>query len=154
MKLYLAQHAEACTKDSHPERPLTEKGKADANRMAVFLRQAGVNVGKIVHSGKLRAAQTCDRLKNAIGNGTTPEILDIINPNDDPEQLAQQTLVWKQDALIIGHMPYIGKLVSLLLLRDEHALTVQYTPGTIVCLERTDEYRWVLNWVMKPELLS
>ena len=118
MKLYLAQHAEACTKDSNPERPLTDKGKTDANRMAVFLRQAGVSVGRVMHSGKLRARQTTERLMNAIAIGVTAEVSPDINPNDNPNTLAQQALAWKTDTLIVGHMPYMARLVSQLLLQD------------------------------------
>jgi phosphohistidine phosphatase len=154
MKLYLIQHAEACSKDSNPERPLTEKGKADANRMAVFLRQAGVSVEKVMHSGKLRARQTTERLINAIAQGIDPEISPDLNPDDDPNTLAQQALAWKLDTLIVGHMPYLARLVSQLLLRDSKSQLVQYSPGTVICLERTLEYRWELSWMMKPELLK
>ena len=55
MKLYLVQHGEACAKDVDPERPLTDQGNADTDRLAAFLKQAGIQVERVIHSGKLRA---------------------------------------------------------------------------------------------------
>ena len=153
MKLYLVQHAEACSKDSNPDRPLTEKGKTDANRMAVFLRQANVRVDRVIHSGKLRAQQTTDRMMNAIAKDCSAEVAQGIGPNDDPAPVLQQALTWKQDTLIISHMPFLGRLVTQLLMRDNKSFSIEFTPGTIVCLQRTEDYRWVIDWVIKPELL-
>ena len=53
MKLYLVQHGEACAKEIDPERPLTEQGQADIDRLAVFLKAAGIQVERVIHSGKL-----------------------------------------------------------------------------------------------------
>lgn len=58
MKLYLVQHGEACTKDVNTERPLTDQGKRDIDRLATFFTQADIQVSRVVHSGKLRAKQT------------------------------------------------------------------------------------------------
>ena len=60
MKLYLVQHGEACAEDVDPERPLTAQGRADVERLAAFLQQAGIQVGRVIHSGKLRAEQTAE----------------------------------------------------------------------------------------------
>ena len=54
MKLYLMQHGEALREEEHPERPLTERGKEDVERVAAFLARAGIRVDQIRHSGKLR----------------------------------------------------------------------------------------------------
>ena len=66
MKLYLAQHGEACTKDIDPERPLTDQGREDIERLAEFLARAGIEVARVIDSGKLRAAQTADLLAAAV----------------------------------------------------------------------------------------
>ena len=55
MKLYLVQHGEACAKEVDAERPLTDQGKRDIDRLAAFLKQAGIQVSRVIHSGKLRA---------------------------------------------------------------------------------------------------
>jgi len=153
MRLYLVQHAEAVDKAENPDRPLSEKGKSDANRMAVFLRQAGVSVEALFHSGKLRAAQTSDRLRHAIAPGAIPIAKDELGPNDDPAPLARSSLTWDRDTMLVGHQPYMGKLVSFLTTRKESSLLTQFTPGTVICLERTKDFHWELVWMVKPELL-
>ena len=68
MKLYLVQHGEACAKDVDPDRPLTDAGKADVERLAAFLGQVGIRVDRVIHSGKLRAVQTAERLAGVLAN--------------------------------------------------------------------------------------
>ena len=154
MKLYLVQHGEACAKDVDPNRALTEQGKADVNRLAVFLRKSGVSVEHIIHSGKLRAEQTAARLVNAIAAGTTPEVSALINPNDDPAQFAQLSFSWSGDTLIVGHLPFMAKLVSQLTLRNTQTVFTDFTPGSAVCLERHDDNRWTISWMVRPEVMN
>lgn len=154
MKLYLVQHGEAYSVEESPERALTEKGKDDVNRLAVFLRKSGVRVERVIHSGKLRAKQTAERLGNAIANGISLETSDLINPNDDPEAFSQLSFCWATDTLIVGHMPFMAKLVSQLTHRSPETLYANYTPGSIVCLERTDDNRWLMNWMVQAELVG
>ena len=56
--------------------------------------------------------------------------------------------------LVVGHLPFMAKLVSHLLVEDENRLTTAYQPGTVVCLERVDDDRWQIDWMIRPELLS
>jgi phosphohistidine phosphatase len=154
MKLYLVQHGQACAKDVDPERPLTEQGKAGVNRLAVFLRKSGVSVERIIHSGKLRARQTAERLVNAIAAGAVPEVSDIINPNDDPAQFSKLSFSWSGDTLIVGHLPFLAKLVSQLTLGDTQTVFTEFTPGSAVCLERHEDNRWTLNWMVRPEVIN
>ena len=154
MKLYLVQHGEACSKNVDPNRPLTEQGKADVNRLAVFLRKSGVSVERIIHSGKLRARQTAERLVNAIAAGSVPEVSPAINPNDDPAQFAQLSFSWTGDTLIVGHLPFMAKLVSQLALRNTQTVFTEFTPGSAVCLERHADNRWTLNWMVRPEVMN
>ena len=48
MRLYIVQHGDAVAKDVEPERPLSEKGRADIERLAGFLSGTGVRVGRIL----------------------------------------------------------------------------------------------------------
>lgn len=155
MKLYLVQHGEACSKQDDPERPLTEKGKSDANRLAVFLRQAGVKVDHVVHSGKLRAEQTAERLVNAIAPGTKIETHDAIKPNDNPVTFAIRLKELSGDSLIVSHLPFIPSLIAHLVVGNKNSHITAYTPGTVACLEFTPEKNnWSINWMVRPELFN
>ena len=84
MSLYLMQHGEACTKDVDPERPLTDMGRADVERVALLLKQTGVGIDRILHSGKLRAAQTAQIITYVLAPSIELEVSGEINPNADP----------------------------------------------------------------------
>jgi phosphohistidine phosphatase len=154
MKLYLAQHGEACTKDVDPERPLTDRGREDIERLAGFLGRAGVEVERVIDSGKLRAAQTADLLAAAVAPLVELETSDRINPNDDPGAFDWEQATGGQDALVVGHLPFMAQLVSLLVLEDPDRPIAAYRPGSVVCLERDSEGHWQIDWMIRPDLLG
>lgn len=154
MKLILVQHGEACAKDVDPERPLTDRGEQDADRLAAFLRQAGVRADRVIHSGKLRARQTAARLAEAIAPGVALEVSGLLNPNDNPRAFDWQSESWDRDTLIVGHLPFMARLVSHLILGDDKLPLVAYQPGTAVCIEHDGDSGWRLAWMVRPELLG
>lgn len=154
MKLYLVQHGEACAKEVDPDRPLTAQGMADIDRLAAFLKQAGIRVERVIHSGKLRALQTAERLARAVAPGVEAETSDIINPNDNPKAFDWQSESWNRDTLIVGHLPFMARLVSHLLIEDENRPVADYRPGSIVCLGHNNETGWRIEWMLRPELFG
>jgi phosphohistidine phosphatase len=154
MKLYLVQHGEACAKEVDPDRPLTEQGQADIDRLAAFLKGAGIQVERVIHSGKLRAQQTAEQLAKALAPRVELETSGLMNPNDNPKAFDWQSESWDRDTLIVGHLPFMAKLVSHLLIDDETRPITAYQPGSIVCLEHNNEAHWQINWMIRPELLS
>ena len=152
MKLYLVQHAEACTKDIDPQRPLTEQGGEDMARLAARLKHSGMHVGRIIHSGKLRAKQTAEYLAQALAPGLELEESGLLNPDDNPKAFDWQSESWDTDTLVIGHLPFMAKLVSHLLAGDENRIVTGFTPGSVVCLESRHDEHWQLNWMLRPEL--
>lgn len=154
MKLYLVQHGEACAKEVDPDRPLTKQGQADIERLSAFLKQAGIQVERVIHSGKRRAEQTAEWLAKAIAPGVELETSGLINPNDNPKAFDWQSESWDRDTLIVGHLPFMAKLVSHLLIDDENRSITAYRPGSIVCLEHNNEAHWQINWMIRPELLG
>lgn len=154
MKLYLVQHGEATSKEVDPARPLTKQGQMDIERLAAFLKQAGIKAERVIHSGKRRAQQTAEILAQAIGSGVELESSGMINPNDNPKAFDWQSESWDKDTLIVGHLPFMAKLVSHLLINDDTRLITAYQPGSIVCLEHDDKAGWLIDWMLRPELLK
>ncbi|PCH61050.1 MAG: phosphohistidine phosphatase SixA [Gammaproteobacteria bacterium] len=153
MKLYLVQHGEACAKEVDPERPLTGQGKADVERLAAFLNGAGIRVARVIHSGKLRAVQTGERLAQAVAPGVELEESGLINPNDNPKAFDWQSESMDRDTLVVGHLPFMAKLVAHLVIGDENRLIAAFQSGSVVCLERHSDAHWQINWMIRPELL-
>ncbi len=154
MRLLLVQHGEACAKDVDPDRPLTDRGAADVDRLANFLGDADIRVGRVIHSGKLRARQTAARLAAVVAPGVELEISGLINPNDNPAAFDWQSGSWDSDALVVGHLPFMARLVAHLVVDDQLRLITAYRPGSIVCLQQGDGGQWLIAWMIRPELLG
>ncbi|UCE60023.1 MAG: phosphohistidine phosphatase SixA [Phycisphaerales bacterium] len=154
MRLYLVQHGDAVAKDVDPDRPLSEKGRADVERIAAFLSRAGVIVSELQHSGKTRAQQTAELLASAIGTGASCRSIAGIAPLDPVADFARIARDLASDTMVVGHLPFMGKLVSCLVLDDESTPCVAFQPGTVVCLERADGGDWSVAWMIRPELLG
>jgi phosphohistidine phosphatase len=153
MKLYLAQHGEAASKDVDPERGLTDLGKKDVAAIAAHLKSCGFSVTQVFDSGKLRAHQTAGILAGALAPGVTIAVHESINPLDLPTVIAEEIEQWNEDTLVVGHLPFMAKLATLLVTNHEEPPVVNFTPGTVVCLKKTAEAAWCIAWVLPPELV-
>ena len=152
MRLYLVQHGEAKSKQDDPERSLTDKGINDIEALANFIN-GKASFDRIIHSGKLRAQQTSDILAAAIAPNITPAVIDCINPNDDPHKLAELVKSWTGDNLIVGHLPFMARMVGLLVNNDPDKALNNYHPGSMVCIENEDgKQEWQIAWILRPEL--
>ena len=61
--------------------------------------------------------------------------------------------VWEDDTLVVGHLPFMARLVALLTTGDSESDIVAYCPGSVVCLERADAGHWVVQWMIRPDIL-
>ena len=154
MKLYLVQHGEALAKEADPERPLTPQGEHDLQHIAALLGRLGVLVGRVVHSGKLRARQSAEILAGVVTPGREPQAIPGIEPLDPVKPFARQVKEWCDDAVVVGHLPFLARLVAKLVGADPEYPPVAYRPGTLVCLERDTDGVWQVAWMVRPELLQ
>ena len=154
MKLYLVQHAKAASKDIDPTRSLTEEGLRDIQKVAAFIKPLNLSVDYLWHSGKKRAQQTAAFLAEVITINKEHTACDGLAPNDDVEAIENQIMSAKQDIMIVGHLPFLSKLVSLLLTGHESSDTVAFRNAGIVCLNYTDDNQWQLDWMITPEILG
>ncbi|NEV60322.1 phosphohistidine phosphatase SixA [Thiorhodococcus minor] len=154
MHLYLAQHGLAVPEDVDPERPLSPKGRTDIERLAARLDRAGIVVERMLHSGKTRAAQTAEILAGPLRAGAVPQARGGLRPNDPVEALASEIADWSADTLIVGHLPFVGRLASHLLVADANQSLLAFQPGSLACLERDADGHWRLAWMLRPELLT
>ena len=153
MRLYLVQHGAALGKDVDPRRPLSEQGEQDVRAMAKVLGAAGVHVGRVWHSGKRRAEQTAVVLAQQLLQKGQIEETSGINPNDSVQGFASDADCWEEDTLVVGHLPFMSRLVALLIVGDPEGKIVSYHPGSVVCLERSAAEEWTLQWMVRPDML-
>ena len=154
MKLYLAQHAKAASKDIDPQRSLTEEGLRDIQKIAAFIYPLNLSVDYLWHSGKKRAQQTAVFLAEVLTINTEHAAHDGLAPNDDVKAIENQIMSLKQDVMIVGHLPFLSKLASLLLTGCESPDTVSFQNAGIVCLHCPDDGQWQFDWMIIPQLLT
>jgi phosphohistidine phosphatase len=150
VKLYLVRHGEAVSRDVDPERPLSERGRSNVRSVATRLAQAGVRASIALHSGKRRARETAELLGPSIGLQEPLRQLPGLDPLDAVEPFASELDRWTADTMVVGHLPFMGRLVSRLVTGDEEASAVDFRAGTAVCLEREGAGRWSITWVIHP----
>lgn len=154
MNLYLVQHAEARQKEEDPERPLSEKGRTDIRKIAVFIAEnADIQVNSIMHSGKTRAQETAEVLVEYLNPPEGIKEVEGLKPLDDPAIWAEHLVAEKEDIMLVGHLPYLIKLSAHLLCQDENKKTVDFRMGGVVCLKRDESGGWSVRWMVIPEIL-
>lgn len=152
MNVYLVQHGDAVIASVDPQRPLSAAGRRDVDALGALLESAGISATTIVHSGKLRARQTAEALALRVGAKGPPVAVPGLAPNDPVSAIASQLAHWAEDSLVVGHQPFIGRLVATLLTGHEEGVRLGLVPGSAVCLSRTEHGAWLLGWMLPPRL--
>jgi phosphohistidine phosphatase len=153
MRLYLIQHAQAASEQQDPQRPLTPEGRQDAEKVAHFLKPLGLVVDRVWHSGKARAWQTAQIYAGVLTVRHELTARAGLDPNDDVAPLRDELTVAAEDTMLVGHMPFVSKLASLLLTGHEFLPAIAFKNAGVVCLSRTPDNRWQVEWIVTPELL-
>ena len=55
--------------------------------------------------------------------------------------------------MIAGHLPFVGRLVSLLATGDADADLVNFEASAMVCLGNYANGRWIIQWMVVPDIL-
>lgn len=135
-KLYLMRHghsptsAEAGVK-TDAQRPLSDKGRADARRVAEALIKRGARPALILHSPLLRAVQTAAAAAAALkcpAESFVP-LDNTLHPQDVIAALRERAADF-DEVLAIGHQPQIGEVAALLT-----GETFEFRPAGLVAVE-------------------
>jgi len=154
MRLYLVQHGEAKSADVDPTRSLTDKGLEDVRRVAAFLQPRRLVVEAVWHSGKTRAAETAEVLAQAIAGNQGVFKRDGLAPNDPVGTVVEHLTSFDDDLVVVGHLPFLSKLASVLVTGSEEANIAAFQMGGVVCLERDQAGAWRIRWMITPDLLG
>ena len=154
MQIYLVQHRPSKNETQDPLRNLTDEGRRVVERMAEYLAGTGISIDHIEHSEKLRARQTAEILASKLTPRDGTVQAPGLAPNDDvtPMRIRLQTV--EKTVMLVGHLPYLSRLLSGLLLVDQDRPLVEFRMGGVVCLERVENRAWRLLWAFTPDLLK
>ena len=154
MRVYLMQHGKPVPKEEDPDRPLSDQGREDVEKVSEFLRKSGVKVAEAIHSGKTRARQTAEIVISRLNPGEKPKEKSGLSPLDDVKEIAIQVNERDKDLLIAGHLPHLGKLASLLVAGSDTIPIVNFQQGGVVCLERGEQDKWAISWMLIPNIIK
>jgi len=155
MNLYLVQHAESKLKEEDPQRSLSDKGRTDVEKVAVFVAEhTTLKVDRILHSGKTRARQTAEVLARYLNPPEGVSATEGLEPLVDPSIWANRLAEEKEDLMLVGHLPHLDKLAVKLICGDEVRSAVMFQNAGIVCLVRDDSSYWSLYWMVTPKMLK
>ena len=113
MKIWILRHGEAqphARRDA--ERELTVKGREQVLHSAARLLDQPLD--SILASPYVRAQQTAELVRNALG--FAPQLISVpwLTPDSDPRQAMSQ-LPDSGNVLLVTHQPFVGDLISLLM---------------------------------------
>lgn len=152
MQLFLVQHGEAKTEAEDPERSLTDGGAAAAEEVARWAAHARIAIGQIRHSGKRRAEQTAEIFARHLQPPQGVAAVPGLKPKDDVRPTAATLETETAAIMLVGHLPFLGRLVGQLVAGDPATAVVRFTNAGIVCLSR-DEGGWLIDWALPPRLV-
>jgi phosphohistidine phosphatase len=150
MALYLVQHGKSLPKAQDPERGLSKQGIANVKCIAYEAREHDLVISRIQHSDKKRAIQTAEIIANALNPQNGMQQISGINPLDDVSIFATQ-ISNRDNIMIVGHLPFLEKLTSYLIMGAIDKLVLKFQNGGIVCLDQ-ENGAWFIKWTLMPKI--
>ena len=150
MDFYLARHGEAVADLIDPSRPLTGPGREDVERVAHLAVEKAVQVSVIYHSGILRAGQTAEIYADHLAPDGGVRVMAGLRPEDNPSVAAAELAVAESPVMLVGHLPHLNRLASLLSRGDVVGDVINFMPAMMACYGRDGSF-WKLNWTLVPQ---
>jgi len=149
MKLYLIQHGISLPAEEDPLKGLSERGKENTLKIVARLKEIHIRVDYLWHSKKLRSAQTAQILLNSLPPAELIERSDI-NPNDPVDKIEKEILNLNMGLMIVGHLPFLQKLLSKLITGTETYQLVKFVNSAVIALDY--QKSWQISWIITPEI--
>ncbi len=152
MALFLVQHGKSLSKEEDPDRGLSRQGMEETKAVAEMAAEKNLQVSRIIHSGKKRALQTAEIfmeiLEPEVGLAKGPGLA----PLDDVTTFSS-TVSIEENIMLVGHLPFMERLVSYLVTGSSGTLVVKFQNSGIVCLDsESDSQSVFIRWTIFPGL--
>ncbi|MCC5832414.1 MAG: phosphohistidine phosphatase SixA [Chlamydiales bacterium] len=152
MKLYLVRHGDYLSSDIDSRQPLSQTGKEETASVARYLEECGVEIDEILHSVKARSKETAEILGKRLAPDVALNEREGLKPLDPVEPIIEEIKLYERDLMIVGHLPFMEKLLTSLLFGDEGPSPVAFTGSCVVCLEGENS-SWTISWIVSPALV-
>ena len=152
MALYVVQHGKSQPKERDPEKGLSSEGVQDTKRIAEVAQGYEVVVQRIVHSGKKRARQTAEIFEAALSPEKGIASQAGMQPLDDVRSFAEG-LALSENIMLVGHLPFLEKLIGLLVCGDPDQVVFKLQNSGIVCLDQNPPSdHLMIRWALMPKI--
>lgn len=163
MNLFILRHGIAVEHgaagyENDDERPLTSKGERKVWMIAEAMKALEISFDLILSSPLVRARQTAEIVAEALKAQKRLELTDTLAPQEraEPliEYLSEQGAV--DNVLLVGHEPFLSRLISLLISGDSEASVLLKKGG--FCKLSTGELKRgqcaTLEWLLTPKQMG
>ncbi len=120
--------------------------------MAVFFKRADVRVDMILHSPKLRAKQTAQILKEGLNLSCPLRMSESLVPEGSSQKIYEEILRVHKNVMVVGHLPFLDKLVSQLVVGDETQRIIKFLESSAAILEQDVPPLWRITGYITPEM--
>lgn len=155
--LYLVRHAHAEDAASDAERPLSRRGRAQAERLAEFLEAGSLPAPQEVwHSPLLRARETAEIVAESLHWKAPLRPVDGLLPDDAPGGIAKRIPAGRHIA-VFGHNPHLTLLGTLLVTGRLLPAAFSFKKSSALGLEPGGEAKpggWLVLWHIDPDFLD
>jgi phosphohistidine phosphatase len=141
------------------ERPLTDKGREKLQTVARAMQAMELEFGAVLSSPLLRARQTGQAIIDELHWPGKLALTDHLAPQGSPKSLVEQINHLSsrtQDILVVGHEPYLSKLIELFTTGHTNG-GIELKKGGLAKLE-ADKFRYgrcaILCWLLAPKQMS
>lgn len=150
MDFYLVRHGEAKPEYEDPNRPLSDQGRREVEKVARAVAAKEIRVSEILHSDKLRAKQTAEILAQFLSPRRGIREIKGLSPQDDPLVAKVELEAAQWSLMLVGHLPHLSRLVSLLIVGDAEKDIVDFPAAAVVCLYHA-KGTWEVKWTLTPD---
>ena len=158
MRAYLTYHAETVPRERNESpRLLTDKGREDARRLALFLKKNGIGKARVMHNGRTWIQENAEILARILGNGNTDIVFTPsypLNARVDIEPLIDDLNAASDDIVAALPSDITFRTATQLIAGRQTPYAISMTNGDAVCLERSDDGLWRIVWLVTTKQLE
>ncbi len=160
MDLYVLRHGIAedrssSTPGDDSQRRLTAEGKTKMRRAAVGMKALEIEFDLILSSPYLRARETAEIVADVFGAEKVLELSPALAADGNPKELIDELKRkhrHRNQVLLVGHEPYLSRLISLLISGDTGIAITMRKGGLCKVSASTLHYGRcaTLEWLLTP----
>jgi phosphohistidine phosphatase len=163
MNLFILRHGIAVEHgaagyENDDERPLTSKGERKVWMIAEAMKALEISFDSILSSPLVRTRETAEIVAEALKSRKRLELTETLEPQESAkpliEYLNDQGAV--DNVLLVGHEPFLSRLISLLISGNPGASVLLKKGG--FCKLSTDELKHAqcatLEWLLTPKQMG